>query len=98
VKACVADTIPGILHVTYVTASTADPQRNLDLSAGVLGPRPAAYPHTNLRVGGISQPLSLVVAGYIVANVGLGVAFLAGACVFLITMFIGASSRELSTM
>lgn len=45
--------------------------------------------------GGISQPLSLVGAGYLAAVYGPGVAFLAGAGVLLLGIVLGLLSREL---
>jgi MFS family permease len=45
--------------------------------------------------GGVTQPLSLVAAGYIAATYGAGVVFLAAGAVFLLAISIGLSSREL---
>ncbi len=45
--------------------------------------------------GGITQPLSLVVAGYLSATYGPGIAFVGGAAVLLIGIVVGLTSREL---
>jgi MFS family permease len=45
--------------------------------------------------GGVTQPLSLVVAGYLSATYGPGIAFVGGAVVLLIGIVLGLSSREL---
>jgi len=45
--------------------------------------------------GGITQPLSLVAAGYLAASYGAGITFLAAGVVFLLAIVIGFSSREL---
>jgi hypothetical protein len=45
--------------------------------------------------GGISQPLSLVVAGVVAAAYGVEAAFLASGAILLVAIVIGLSSREL---
>lgn len=45
--------------------------------------------------GGITQPLSLVVAGYLAASYGPGVAFLGGGAALLIGIILGLTSKEL---
>lgn len=45
--------------------------------------------------GGISQPLSLVAAGYLAAAYGPGIAFIGGAAALLIGVLLGLSSSEL---
>jgi MFS family permease len=45
--------------------------------------------------GGITQPLSLVVAGYLAATYGPGIAFVGGGAVLLIGILVGLTSREL---
>ena len=45
--------------------------------------------------GGITQPLSLIAAGYLVATYGVGITFLAAGAIFLLAIVIGLSSREL---
>jgi predicted MFS family arabinose efflux permease len=45
--------------------------------------------------GGITQPLSLVVAGFVVVTLGPGAAFLAGGALLLVAILIGLSSRAL---
>jgi MFS family permease len=45
--------------------------------------------------GGITQPLSLVAAGYLAATYGAGITFLAAGVVLLLAIVIGFSSREL---
>ena len=45
--------------------------------------------------GGITQPLSLLVAGYVVVAYGPGAAFLVAAALFLVAILIGFSSRAL---
>ncbi|HEV8194192.1 MAG TPA: hypothetical protein VGP82_22310, partial [Ktedonobacterales bacterium] len=45
--------------------------------------------------GGIAQPLSLVVAGFVVVTLGPGAAFLAAGALFLVAILIGLSSRAL---
>lgn len=48
--------------------------------------------------GGILQPLSMVVAGWVTASFGPGVAFLGGGAVFVVAILIGLGSRELRTI
>ena len=49
-------------------------------------------------MGGISQPLSLALAGLVAATLGPGVTFIAGGVVLLIALVIGFSSRELRNL
>lgn len=44
--------------------------------------------------GGITQPLSLVLAGYLAATAGPGIVFVGAGAVFLVAIVIGLSSRE----
>src|SRR5262249_16676012 len=48
-----------------------------------------------LLAGGITQPLSLVIAGSISALFGPGITFLAGGGLLLVVALLGVSSREL---
>lgn len=48
--------------------------------------------------GGILQPVSLVVAGYLAATTGPGLVFIAGSAVFLCAVIIGLSSRQIRQM
>lgn len=48
--------------------------------------------------GGVLQPLSMVIAGWVTASFGPGVAFLGGGVVFAIAILIGLGSRELRTI
>jgi hypothetical protein len=45
--------------------------------------------------GGILQPMSLVIAGYLAATAGPGTVFIAGGVVFLCAVVIGLSSRQI---
>jgi hypothetical protein len=45
--------------------------------------------------GGITQPLSLVAAGYVAATYGPGIAFVGAGAVFLGAVVLGLASREL---
>ena len=51
-----------------------------------------------MLMGGISQPLSLALAGLAAATLGPGVTFIAGGAILLVGLVIGFSSRELRNL